>query len=188
MAPRPDLHRLFGLDGAPPDPTSPPRRRPVWREFRSMLYAVVIAIALFMASYLLLDLEPVSKQERAELFQFTAMVPVFLEMCAERLHGDPEALRRASLRATAFLQAARDRSAEGLIAVPPGTSMDVELEQRAPAIAEAVRQVFIDAALTVTQWQRQCAEYLADVETPATTGALLARRFPNQVRKLGLGG
>jgi hypothetical protein len=167
-----------------PDDARP--RSSLWREFRKTLYSVAIGVGLFIASYLLLDGEPLSDQERAELFQYTTTVPVFLDVCAERGLGDPTILRKASVRATAFLQDARDRSAVGLIVVPPGSTLSAELERRLPELVDVIHRALGESGMSAVQWQRECTQHLADAESADTTWARLERQFPHQLSKLGL--
>lgn len=156
------------------------------RGLRRTITAVVIGVGLFVVSWLVLDLDPLSNQERTELFEYAVGVPVILEVCAERAHGDPVALRRAALVAAGLLHEARDRSAKGLIAVPSGTTRSAELERLDPEMVERVRARFGEGSVGAAQWQLMCTELMADFRSPDTGWAQLQRRFPRQLQKLDL--
>ena len=155
------------------------------RELRRTIIAVLLGVALFLGSYLVLDLGPLSDPERAELFEYSVAAPVILDLCAERSPGDPATFRQASAVAAGVLRPARDRSAAGLIAVPPGTTLVSELDRLAPEMAARVRTTLGDG-LGPAQWQRVCGDMLADFRSAEAGWAQLQQKFPRQLRKLDL--
>jgi hypothetical protein len=176
------LHRLLGLGGTSADP----EQRAASRDFRSMLYAVPIGVGMFLITYWVLDLGAVSKQDRAALFQFTIAAPVILEVCAERGYGDPSDLRRAAQLAPGFLREARDRSAEGLIPVPRGSTVAAEVERRLPELTAAARQEFDDPARSLPLSRQVCTALQVDLLWEQGAWARLEAMFPRQLRELGL--
>jgi len=154
-----------------------------WQGLRNTLLAVAIAVALFLASWFALDLQPLSERERSELLEYTVLVPALLELCAERADADASELRRASARTANLFQTARDRSAAGLIAVPAGSTMAAELDRRTVDAATHAREEF-GPTRSPAQWRELCAALLADFRSEETAWARLQEKYPRQLRKL----
>jgi hypothetical protein len=169
--------------GAGPSPEPNAEEEPGGQGLRNTLLAVAIGVALFLASWFVLDLQPLSERERAEVLEYTVLVPALLELCAERAEGDASELRRASLRTADLFQKARDRSAVGLIAVPPGSTMAAELDRRSVDAAKHARDEF-GPMRSPAQWREVCAALLADFRSEDTAWARLQEKYGNQLRKL----
>src|SRR4051812_7738591 len=162
-----------------PDP-DPDEEEGGWRGLRNTLLAVASGVALFLASWYVLDLQPLSRQERAELFQFTVAVPALLDLCADRAAADQTEFGRASLRMTALFREARDRSAAGLIDVPSGSTMTAELDR---LVAEAVQHAREEAgaARSVSEWRTLCAGLLIDFGSDDGAWARLQEKYARQL-------
>jgi hypothetical protein len=156
-----------------------------WRGLRNTLLAVAIGTALFLGSWFVLDLQPLSRQERSELFQFTVAVPALLDLCAERAAADQADFRRASLRTAALFREALDRSAAGLIDVPSGSTMSAELDRLTADALEQARSE-IGAAQGEPQWRALCTGLLAEFRTAEGAWARLEQKYGRQLRKLDL--
>ena len=156
-----------------------------WLGLRHTLFAVVIGAGLFLGSWFFLDLQPLSDQERKDLFEFTVAVPMLLDLCADRAYGDPSSLRRASAQTAELFRTARDRSAAGLVPVPAGSTMAAELDRLSVDAVEHAREAF-GPARSAADWRALCTGLQTEFRSEDTAWAWLQEKFPRQLRKLDL--